>query len=299
MTMAARIAVNGAFVDAAREGMPAVEPDFVIVGSGAGGSAAARVLAEAGASVVVLEEGPYVDPKTLGVSVGPSMARLFRAGGKQVAFGRATTPILQGRAVGGTTFVNSAIVWRLPEYVLERWHEQFGLGDALPARALDAAAARLEEEMSVRPVVEGVNAGKQDLLLRDGAKAVGIAARFIQRYERDCHGSGRCLHGCPYEAKQSTAVSILRRAVADGAVVVSRARVDGLERAGGRVVAVRGKVSGDGPETGRRFRLSARKAVIVAGGVIQSSNLMWRSGGGRPARGQHIKAHPATAVLWL
>jgi choline dehydrogenase-like flavoprotein len=299
VTRPALLATKGAFVDAAREGVPGVEPDFVIVGSGAGGSAAARVLAESGASVVVLEEGPYVDARSLGVSVGPTMARLFRAGGKQVAFGRATTPILQGRAVGGTTFVNSAIVWRLPGYVLQRWHDEFGLAAAFPEAALDAAAARLEDEMSVRSVVEGVNAGRQDLLLRDGAKAAGIAARFIQRYERDCHGSGRCLHGCPYEAKQSTAVSILRRAVADGALVVSQARVDGLERRGGRIVAVRGKVSGDGPESGRRFRLSARRAVIVAGGVIQSSNLLWRSGLRSPTLGQHFMAHPGTAVMGL
>ena len=288
-----------AFVDAATAGLPTDEADFVVVGSGAGGGAAARVLAASGARVVVLEEGPHVEARTLGAVAGESMNRLFRNQGKQAAFGRATTPILQGACVGGTTFVNSAIVWRLPGEVLRRWHEELGLGDGLPARALDEAAERLEDELSVRPVVEGVTANRQDLLLRTGSEALGIAGRFIHRYERGCKGSSRCLHGCPNEAKQSTAVSSLRRAVADGAFVVAHARVERVEHKGGRALGVRGRIAGDGPEAGQPFRLRARRAVVVAGGVIQSSNLLWRSGLRRPHLGAHFMAHPGTAVMGL
>src|SRR5262249_24366787 len=95
------------FVDAGA-GAPPDEADFAIVGSGAGGGAAARALARAGRSVIVLEEGPLVTAAEAGTLIQPSMARLFRNQGKQAAFGRAATPILQGRCVGGTTFVNSA-----------------------------------------------------------------------------------------------------------------------------------------------------------------------------------------------
>lgn len=288
-----------AFVDAAQRGLPVDDADFVVVGSGAGGGAAARVLAASGARVVVLEEGPHAEARTLGAVAMDSMARLFRNQGKQAAFGRATTPILQGACVGGTTFVNSAIVWRLPGDVLRRWHRDFGLGDGLPERALDDAAARLEDELSVRPVVEGVTSNRQDLLLRAGAAELGIAGRFIHRYERGCKGSSRCLHGCPNEAKQSTAVSSLRRAVADGAFVVAHARVERVVVERGRAVAVCGRIGGDGPESGQRFRLGARRAVVVAGGVIQSSNLLWRSGLRRAHLGAHFMAHPGTAVMGL
>jgi choline dehydrogenase-like flavoprotein len=289
----------GAFVDGARSGLPLEEADFVVVGSGAGGGAAARILAASGARVVVLEEGPRLRAEELGVSEGASRNRLFRNQGKQAAFGRATTPFLQGRCVGGTTFVNSAIVWRLPPKVLERWHREFGLADGLPQAALDAAAARVEEELSVRPVTEGDTAGKSDLLLRAAAREVGIEGRFMHRYERGCRGSGRCFHGCPHEAKQSTAVSSLRRAVADGGYVVADARVERIERDGGRAVAVRGFFGGDGPERGQRFRVAARRAVVVAGGVVQSSNLLWRSGVRSAHLGRHFMAHPGTAMMGL
>jgi choline dehydrogenase-like flavoprotein len=289
----------GAFVDGAQKGLPIEDADFVIVGSGAGGGAAARVLAASGARVVVLEEGPRMRPEELGVSEGASRNRLFRNQGKQAAFGRAATPFLQGRVVGGTTFVNSAIVWRLPQKVLERWHREFGLADGLPQAALDEAAARIEEELSVRPVADGVTRNRQDLLLRDGAQALGIEGRYIHRYEKGCRGSSRCFHGCPHEAKQSTAVTSLRRAVADGGWVVADARVDRIELDGGRAVAVRGHFTGDGPERGQRFRVAARRAVIVAGGAIQSSNLLWRSGVRAAHLGRHFMAHPGTAIMGL
>jgi choline dehydrogenase-like flavoprotein len=291
--------VKGGFHDASRSGLPVDDADFVIIGSGAGGGAAARILAAAGHRVVVLEEGPRVTARETGIVAAESMSKLFRYAGKFAALGRAATPILQGMCVGGTTFVNSAIVWRLPEKVLAKWHAEHGLGDGFQQAALDAAAARLEDEMSERAVVEGVNSNRQDLLLRAGAGRAGINGRFIHRYERGCKGSGRCLHGCPNNAKQSTAINTLQRAVDDGAIVVAHARVDKVMLDGRRAIGVRGRIAGDGPESGQRYRLRAKRAVIVAGGAIQSSNLLWRSGIRAAHLGEHFMAHPGTAVMGL
>ncbi|HEX3695295.1 MAG TPA: GMC family oxidoreductase [Polyangia bacterium] len=278
--------------------LDAAEADFVVVGSGAGGGAAARALAGAGAQVLVLEEGPRVPTADLGNTALATMARLYRNQGKQTAFGRATTPILQARCVGGGTLVNSAIIWRVPEKVLADWHQRFGLGDGMPAAALDAAYTRIEREMSVRPVVEGVTSGRQDALMRDGAARANLDGRFLHRNERGCRGSGRCMHGCPHEAKQSTAVNFLPRAVADGAAVYSNATVERVVIEKGRAVAVTGRVSeGNGKGRPRRFRVAARKAVIVAASAVQSPNLLRRSGLGRAHLGDHFMAHPGTAVM--
>ena len=153
--------------------------------------------------------------------------------------------------------------------------------------------------MSERAVVEGVNSNRQDLLLRAGAGRAGINGRFIHRYERGCKGLGRCLHGCPNDAKQSTAINSLQRAVDDGAHVVAHARVERVALDGRRAVGVRGRIGGDGPESGQRFFVRAKRAVIVAGGVIQSSNLLWRSGVRGAHLGEHFMAHPGTAVMAL
>jgi choline dehydrogenase-like flavoprotein len=276
------------FVDAGA-GAPPDEADFVIVGSGAGGGAAARALSRAGRSVIVLEEGPLVTAAEAGTLMQPSMAKLFRNQGKQAAFGRAATPILQGRCVGGTTFVNSAIVWRVPSKVLKRWNEDLGLGWS--EAALDKASATIEEEMSERAVVEGETAGRQDTLLRDGARKAGIEGRFIHRYERGCKGSARCLHGCPNEAKQSTTINYLKRAAGDGATIAYGAQVKRVVLDGDRAVGVIARA-------GRRsFTVRARHAVIIAASAIQSPNLLRRSGITRGPVGARFMAHPGTTVM--
>ncbi|HXI59693.1 MAG TPA: GMC family oxidoreductase [Polyangia bacterium] len=294
--------MTAGFFDARSTDIDGGEADFVVVGSGAGGGAAARTLARGGARVLVLEEGPRVPTRELGNTAMTTMARLYRNQGKQTAFGRATTPILQARCVGGGTLVNSAIIWRVPDKVLSTWHKKFGLADGLPAAALDAAYTRIEREMSVRPVVEGVNSGRQDALMRDGAARANLEGRFLHRNESGCRGSGRCMHGCPNEAKQSTAVNYLPRAVEDGAAVYSNAAVERVVIEGGRAVAVTGRTTaadGAGGARPRKFRVAARKAVIVAASAVQSPNLLRRSGLRQPHLGDHFMAHPGTAVMAL
>ena len=282
----------GGFFDA-RLGVLRDSADYVIVGSGAGGGAAARTLSKAGASVVVLEEGPLADTAKSSPFFRESMARLFRENGKMAAFGPATIPILQGRCVGGTTHVNSAIIWRLPEKVLHDWHVRFGLGEGLPQRALDDAAAVLEAEMHVIAVDDSGVQGENDRLLRLGAERAGIEHRYIHRSEQGCRGSARCLFGCPNDAKQSTALNYLRRAAADGAAVFANAKVERVVLEGGRAVAVVGRSGG------KPFRVSAKRAVIVAASAVQSPNLLARSGVRGPELGRHFMAHPGSTVMGL
>jgi choline dehydrogenase-like flavoprotein len=135
--------------------------------------------------------------------------------------------------------------------------------------------------------------------MREGAARAQIAGRFIHRNERGCQGSGRCLHGCPNEAKQSTAINYLRRATDDGAAVFAHAGVGRIVVDGRRAVAVTGEVGGQGRESGTRFRVSARRAIVVSASVVQSPNLLRRSKIIRPGLGDHFMAHPGTSVMAL
>ena len=112
-------------------------------------------------------------------------------------------------------------------------------------------------------------------------------------------GQRPLLHGCPHEAKQSTTINYLQRAVADGARVFAHARAERFEVRGDRAVAVHGRIAGGGPERGLRFRLAARRAIVVAASVVQSPNLLRRSKIALHSRalGNHFTAHPGTSVM--
>src|SRR5262245_4469128 len=91
--------------------------DVVGVGSGAAGAVAAHALASAGLEVAIVEEGPWLKTRDVTEDVHSTFNRAMRLRGMQVLQGRAYVPMLQGRCVGGSTFVNSAIAWRAPEDV--------------------------------------------------------------------------------------------------------------------------------------------------------------------------------------
>ena len=100
------------------------ECDVVVVGSGAGGAVAAATLAEAGLDVVVLEAGEAYDRDSYPSDPLEAIASLYRDGGLTVAEGRPPIPVPVGRAVGGTTVINSGTCFRAPEPVLDHWRER-------------------------------------------------------------------------------------------------------------------------------------------------------------------------------
>jgi choline dehydrogenase-like flavoprotein len=123
--------------------------DFVVVGSGAAGASAALALAEAGRDVAVLEEGPEVRDADRGLGPHEALMRLFRDRGTQVSVGRSVIPVLQGRCVGGSTVVNGAIVWRLPEDAYERSFGAAGATGELPLAELERRMDRIERDLSI------------------------------------------------------------------------------------------------------------------------------------------------------
>ena len=104
------------------------EAEFVIVGTGAGGATAARVLTEAGHSVILIEEGAFNAPKDRPRELVDAMAMSFRSMATMATDSIVPMPLLQGRGVGGSTAINSGIIWRTPQDVREQWTREFGLG---------------------------------------------------------------------------------------------------------------------------------------------------------------------------
>jgi choline dehydrogenase-like flavoprotein len=267
--------------------------DAVVIGSGAAGAVAAYRLADAGLKVAIVEEGPWIKTRDLGGDVIDGFRTLFRDAGLQAIEGRAFMPLLQGRCVGGSTVINSAISWRIPEDVLHDWSSRFGV--PLAMEMLEPHYAALEHELSVRAVGDDA-LGENNRRFLDQAERAGIDAQAMRRYERGCVGSGRCLTGCPHGAKQAMNVTYVPRALWKGAHLFSSVTAERVVFEGTRASMVEGHViASDGSR--RRVRLRARKAIVVAASTVQSPQLLRRSGVRSAHLGEHFQVHPGLAVL--
>ncbi len=270
--------------------------DVVIIGSGASGATAARVLVEAGLDVVLLEEGPHVPTAELRGDMYTSFKRVWRDMGFQVAKGRAFTPILQGRCVGGTTAVNGAIIHRIPEPIHRVWQDEHAVGEPLTYAAMQRVYDQLDRELSVDRAPENV-LGENAKLMRKGVAALGWSGNEIRRNVRECQGSAHCNQGCPTARRQSMNNSFVPRAIDGGARLYADCHAERFVVESGRAVGVEGRFTPDGPP----IRVRARHAVVVAASAIQTPLLLADNGVGRASRlvGQRLQAHPGTGIVGL
>jgi choline dehydrogenase-like flavoprotein len=269
-----------------------LQADVCVIGAGAGGAVLAAELAEGGAQVVVLDQGPRHSVEEFTARPPEMMARLYRDGGQTATLG--TPPIILplGKGLGGTTLVNSGTCFRTPAAVLERWAEEFGL--ELDEATLKPCFERVEAALSVAEVTPEL-AGANAAVARRGAERLGWSHGYLRRNARGCVGSGVCVFGCPTSAKQHTGITYIPRAEVAGAEILTGADVQSIVLERGRAVGVSVRLA-----SGRRLEVRSQE-VIVACGTIHTPLLLERSGvpDRSGQRGRNLALHPATAGFAL
>lgn len=269
--------------------------DYVIVGTGAGGATAARVLSDAGLSVIMLEEGALLRPDQRERGMLDAMSQSMRDLATLSTRSSAPIPLLQGRCVGGSTAINSGIIWRMPEDVRQDWSEHFGLGELVETQAQQRIYETLETELGIAEVDESV-LGRNSTLMQRASEALELPGRPTRRNAKRCVGRARCLQGCPEGARQSMDVSYVPFALEHGARLYPRARAVRVVAKDGRAHAVEGELLDEERRPNGQFKVVGRRGVIIAAGAVHTPILLHRSGLRRMV-GERFQAHPGAAVV--
>jgi len=273
--------------------------DVVVVGTGAGGAVVGAELAEAGMDVLMVEEGSWHPTSSFNPYLSESVPRLYRDAGATIIVGSPPIPYLEGRCVGGSTVINGGMSWRTPEPILDEWVRLTG-DDSLSSQGLESEFERVEERVSVKHQ-HPVSVGDDSRLMAAGARKMGWSYNVNLRNQATCVGTNNCVMGCPTGAKRSTLVSYMPRAMSAGATCLTELKIDKLLIENGRCVGVEG-YSCD-PQTRRpskRIKIHA-KAVVVAGGAVQTPYLLLRHRLGKQGGqlGNNFLCHPNVKLTVL
>jgi len=282
-------------------------PTIAIIGSGAGGLAAAHALAlrpdMKDVRIVILEAGDLRTNESFPTSVLEGFAQLYANAGATPGANQ-RIGFIQGRCVGGGTTVNNA---GSPRPINEWSHIMRGswarAGADLDWQALDQAFDFLEGPLSISIVEDHV-------ITRSTHKAFAGFAGMSEEYARagklkanllDCIGCGQCNNGCRYDAHRAPLVTLLpellRRNERVSLVTGADVRKIGFKSgSGGRTVS---HLEIETPGGSRRFYPD--RIILAAGAfnsiaLLQNSNYISASGRERLV-GKRFSCNYASPVM--
>lgn len=263
--------------------MKTIRTDVFVVGSGFGAAAPAMRLAEAGFGVTLVEKGPHLDPaRDFRQTQNPRYLLRYLKGlsGDHLGLGYV-------EALGGGSGFYEMISLRAPSAAFRQVDaEGTPLWPAgLDRNAMDPWYELAEDMLNVRQIPPE-RVPRTGLVFALMMKRLGYSCDRGRYAVRGCVGSGFCVTGCVYGAKQSLHLNYLPRARAAGAVVETgleavevrpRGDPDRFVRKGAlREVAHRWEVRCRHVPRGEPVRYLAR-LLVLAGGTVGTAVLLLRS----------------------
>lgn len=276
--------------------------DYIVIGSGFGGSVAALRLAEKGYTVAVLDQGQRWTPDTLpktnwSLSRWLWMPWLGLRGFFSLRFFRHVV-VLHGNAVGGgsityanTLLIPPADVWRNGEWAgLLDWDAVMPAHYATARRMLGVAHNRrvgpADERLRELCDAEGLGDAYRltDVGVYFGQDGKAPGTSHPDPYfdgagppRKSCIGCGACMVGCRHGAKNTLDLNYLHLAERKGARVIPETRVIGMRPIDGNGDAGYRVDVRDGRGLFARRRTLKARAVVLAASSLGTQDLLLRA----------------------
>lgn len=243
---------------------------YLIVGTGAGGSVAGALLAEAGQDVLFLEEGKNRS-ECLPLQVGQWIQKTYRNKGISPFFGSPVIPFAEASCVGGGTVINGGLIWRTPLWILDQWKKNGLTG--YEYKNLEKHFETVEHDLHVTTHTLDETSNLDSLQLYNGAQKLGWKTAFAPRAFKPCQQPHTCPQGGFNCGKQSTLENYIPRALQKGARLLTNCRAIKIIHREGRARQLIAKTQSQDKSS----VIIDFDYLVLAAGAIQTPHLLKRS----------------------
>ncbi len=250
----------------------------LIIGSGFGGSIAAKRYTEAGYDVTIIELGEdWRDPQKLEQSQDTKfILRLFRDYPQDYLLDKPKVIVTQGMGLGGGSLVYSGIHLRAPSTAFSGWPTGYNRTN------LDHYYGRVEDRLDISPLPNAADFPRSQRFA-EAASAAGLPAPQANPLAMtDCTACGWCVPICKWGKKNTMAHTYLQDAINTGRLSIYtnwKARYVAKYGSKFRVVAWKTDSAVDNYQSvnsGGQYYFEGDK-VVIACGSIESPALLLRS----------------------
>ena len=215
--------------------------EAIVVGSGAGGGTVAKELSKKGISTTIIEKGPFTNVKHAYkhydiMNVGTEVSRTL--------------------CVGGTTLVTAGNAVRTGE----DFFKKIGID-------LTQEFEEIEQELGI-DVLPDTHFGEGTKRIMKAADALGFEIQKMPKFidHDSCKPCGKCVFGCPRDAKWTSA-NFIEEAVENGGKIIENTPVTDIIVSNG---IVKGVKSGD--------EIFEADIVVLSTGAIETPRLLQKVG---------------------
>lgn len=225
--------------------------DYVIIGSGASGSAIAEKISS-DYNILILEKGDYLP-------LNQAHKGYFRASSCKDFEEHGKIEILSGNAVGGTTLLAIGNGVRTQETELKK----FGID-------IEKELDEVENDFEVSTIPENM-LGERTKLFIEKSKELGYDPKIMPKMIdfKKCKKCGKCNMGCSFQAKK-TSLYYIEKSLSNGAELKTNFEVSKITKNSGNYTV-------QGIEKGNSKTINA-KNVILSAGALETPKILNNSG---------------------
>jgi choline dehydrogenase-like flavoprotein len=250
--------------------------DFIVVGSGPGGSVTADLTSKAGFSTLVLEEAEPSKANYLSHSLD-EISESYRHSGLSVSLGKKPIALIEGKALGGSSQINSGIYHRTPQAVYDLWLKKL---PTLLTSDLENIFDRIEEALNIN---SNYQSDFTDLLI-NGSESLGwdysMRPRWVDSSRKDIGIVQRFTMQNTY----------LKEAISNSAKIIL----------GKKVLSIKMKNNIWRVETVNRIKeteIFYCKKLVLSAGAIQTPIIL-RNSGFKKNIGKTFRLHPMVRFIY-